>query len=205
MDAYHPAYRRESCVTCATSSVPSATGLTTVAHADDCPLGFASRPRDRFAFIEDDGAAGSISKHHSQPTPSKATRECGQGEEKRSLAIAFPRPPAWNRVGLLALRLHLKPMSRFPRVKEIHSDPARIRSRRPAQPDFGQKALERWRLAPNLGRSRCIFATSCCTMSRFPVRYRRLRKFVVGLLHTPLPSFPPLPSPCRQSLQHLRT
>ena len=150
MDAYHPAYRRDSCVACVTSSVPSATGLTTVAHADDCPLGFASRPHDRFAFIEDDGAAGSLSKHRSQPTPSKATRECGQGEEKRSLAIAFPRSPAWSRVGLLALRLHLKPMSRFPRVKEIHREPARIRSRRPAQPDFGRKALERLHLAPNL-------------------------------------------------------
>jgi hypothetical protein len=142
MDAYHPAYRRDSCVTCATSSVLSATGLTTVAHADDCPLGFASRPHDRFAFIEDDGAAGSISKHHSRPTPSEATRECGQGEEKRSLATAFPRSPAWNRVGLLALRLHLKPMSRYSGVKEFRRLPTRFQKRCPAQPDFGRNAWE---------------------------------------------------------------
>jgi hypothetical protein len=176
MDAYHPAYRRDSCVTCATSSVPSATGLTTVAHAHDCPLGFASRPRDRFAFIEDDGAAGSVSKHHSQPTPSEATRDCGQGEEKRSLATAFPRLPAWSRVGLLALRLHLKPMSRFPGVKENSAKPPSFRSRRPAQPDFGCDARKSRASAPKSGAAALLFRNSCCRLLRFAVRYKGLRR-----------------------------
>jgi hypothetical protein len=169
MDAYHPAYRRDSCVTRVTSSVPSATGLTTVAHADDCPLGFASRPHDRFAFIEDDGAAGSRSKHRSQPTPSEATRDCGQGEEKRSLATAFPRPPAWSRVGLLALRLHLKPMSRFSGVKEFRAASARIRCRRLAQPDFGRKASKLRLEASNLGATELHF----CNLMLHDVAIRR--------------------------------
>jgi hypothetical protein len=64
--------------------IPSATELTAVPLQQWLSSSFASRPRDRFAFLEDDNAADSNARLLSTGAYPRAPRDCGM--EKRSFA-----------------------------------------------------------------------------------------------------------------------
>jgi hypothetical protein len=74
-----------------TSSIPSAAGLASAA-ADTLP-GFAPRPFDRFALIEDDDAAGSRCETAFALHFREAPESSDEGKEKSSQANACQRSP----------------------------------------------------------------------------------------------------------------
>ena len=103
--------RRDSCVDVVDVEHPFGNRADSRSLAERLSPSFASRPCDRFAFLEDDDAAGSsCDRLPLTGAYPRAPRESRHGEEKRSLANACsvhrPEP-----LGLTASRLHLKPMS----------------------------------------------------------------------------------------------